>query len=114
MVLELINRNLSPDLVIDYLIRIDLSASLINEIYQRGLFNKLVEALSLAPKNSQERSLLNLWVRLAGKVCISKPIQERFKSKELHLKVWHLLKDSRDPAEQLNLCYFYAYLCVKN
>jgi len=30
MVLELINRNISPDLVIDYLIRIDLTPTLIN------------------------------------------------------------------------------------
>lgn len=81
MVLELINRNLSADLVVDYLIRIDLSATLINEIYQRGLFNKLVEVVSQPPKDAKDRALLNLWIRLAGKVCISKPIQERFRSK---------------------------------
>ena len=114
MVLELINRNISPDLVIDYLIRIDLTPTLINQIYQRGLFNKLVEVVNTPLKNAQDRSLLNLWVRLAGKVCISKPIQERFRSKQLHLKVWQLMRDSHDPAQQLNLCYFYAYLCVKN
>ena len=45
MVLELVNRNLSSDLVIDYLIRIDLSTTLINEIYQRGLFTRLVEVM---------------------------------------------------------------------
>lgn len=114
MVLELVNRDLSPGPVIDYLIRIDLNAHLINEIYQRGLFNKLVEALSSEARDEKERALLNLWIKLAGKVCISRAIQDRFRGKDLHRKAWQLLRGSSSTTEKLNLCYFYAYLAIKN
>ena len=75
MIVELINRNVFPDIVIDYLNIIDLTSHYINEIYQRDLFNKLMIAVAKEPANQQERALLNLWVKLAGKVCINHSIQ---------------------------------------
>jgi len=75
MTVELINRNICTDLVIDYLNRIDLTSQYINEIYQRDLFNKLMIAVAKEPNNPQERALLNLWIKLAGKVCINHSIQ---------------------------------------
>lgn len=75
MIVELVNRNIHPDLVIDYLNRIDLTSQFINEIYQRDLFNKLMIVVAKEPTNQHERTLLNLWVKLAGKVCINQSIQ---------------------------------------
>jgi len=75
MVVELVNRNIHTDLVIDYLNRIDLTLQYINEIYQRDLLNKLMVVVAKEPTNQHERTLLNLWVKLAGKVCINQSIQ---------------------------------------
>jgi hypothetical protein len=86
---------------------------IINEIYQRGLFNKLVAAFT-APHSQQVREEINLWIRLAGKVCVNASIQERFRSKELHVKVWEKYSLLSEPQERLNICYFLAYLCLKN
>lgn len=53
MIIEMVNRNLATDLVIDYLTRIDLSSLLINEIYQRNLFNKLMMIVEKQPTSEQ-------------------------------------------------------------
>lgn len=49
MMIEIVNRDKESTvaLVLEYLIKIDLTANIINEIYQRGLFNKLVMAFNL-------------------------------------------------------------------
>lgn len=44
---------------------------IINEIYQRGLFNKLITALSTSLELEKDRKIVNLWIKLAGKVCIN-------------------------------------------
>jgi hypothetical protein len=53
MLIEIINRDKEADvaLILEYFIKIDLTPQIINEIYQRGSFNKLVLTFS-APMES--------------------------------------------------------------
>ena len=48
MLIEVINRDKDPSIVfiLEYLIKIELTPQIINEIYQRGLFNKLVQCFN--------------------------------------------------------------------
>lgn len=77
MLIEVINREKDASVVVilEYFIKLELTPEIINEIYQRGSFNKLVQTFSLPLDTDHSRKILSLWIKLAGKVCINQSIQ---------------------------------------
>ena len=82
MIIELVNHDVAVRKIINMFNNIDLNPSVINEMYQRGLFRKMVETFSSNMEDLD--SLLSTWIRLAGKICINRSIQEKFLKENIH------------------------------
>lgn len=73
MFIELIKFDLNVEDVLKFFCKIDINKHIIFEIYQRGLLNKFAEVFNSSKKLSP--ILLNLWIKLAGKICTTPAIQ---------------------------------------
>jgi hypothetical protein len=60
--------------VLKFFCKTDLNKHLIFEIYERGLLDKFAEVFN-SQKNIPSSNILNLWIKLAGKICTTAAIQ---------------------------------------
>jgi hypothetical protein len=61
-------------------------------------------------------SILNLWIKLAGKICTTSAIQEKYMEKSIQKLVWKKYVEhlSSDMESKKNLAFFFGYLSKKN
>ena len=114
MFIELLKAGINTEDVPKFFCKIDLNKHLIFEIYQRGLLDKFAEVFG-----SQEfpsTIILNLWIKLAGKICTNSAIQEKYLEKNIHKLVWKKYVEhlSSDMESKKNLAFFFGYLSKKN
>ncbi len=52
------------------------------------MLNRLVQVFQLANQSNKATLYLNLWIKLAGKMCINQSIQDKYFEKNIHKLIW--------------------------